>query len=130
MNATYARLKTNAYTSSYTTYNYVPSGTQAKPYITLGRLIGARSASFGNRDKAYEENVISIDVWSDYPGDKECTEMMANVVKALTGSNLTIVGFGIPALLLYEYSEILVDVSESAVPVRHGVMRFRVTMAS
>lgn len=130
MNAVYTRLTTSAYTSAYTIYNYVPTFTQAMFYITFGSPIGGRSASFGNRDQQVEENVIMINIWSDYPGDKEANNIMMNVMKAMTGSNLSLAGYGTPAMLLYEYGEVVVDTSESAVPIRHGVMRFRVTMAS
>ena len=128
LKAVYERLTTDALTSSYRVYNFAPP-TATLPFITYGSPIGTRSDSFSTRDTQAEENVFTVHVWSNYAGDKEAAEMMDNIVRALTGSALTVVAYFAPYLALLDYSDLVLDESIPTEPVRHGVLRFRFHMA-
>lgn len=125
--AYYTRLTTHALTSAYRIYNHVPDNA-VWPYVSFGTPIGIRSAMIGACDIEGEENTMMVHVWSDYKGDKEAAEMMNNVVQAITSSALSITGYTVVRCFL-EYSDIIVDDTESAKIVRHGVMRFAHHMA-
>ena len=126
--AVITRLKADALTSSYSIYNYVPD-TATLPYIRVAAPMGGRSEKFGSRDYEAEENMLVIDIWSDYLGDKEAADMMNNTVQALTGSTpLSITGYTTPPQVLLEYSELVVDDSEPGVIVRHGIQRYAIHM--
>lgn len=123
LKAYYTRLTTHANTSAYTTYNYAPESA-SMPYITFGTPIGIKSPVLTTMDIEGEENTVTVHVWSDYEGDKECGDMMNNIIQALHSSALTITGYTDVMKAELEYSEILVDESEPGLPVRHGVLRF------
>jgi len=131
--AVYSRLTTNALTSGYKTFVYVPAEDKtidiSMPYNVIKGLVGGRSASFTTRDTEAEENVIEIHTWSDYKGDKECAEMQNNIIQAITGSALSIDGYDSPYLALFEYGDIIEDDTEPAKIVRHGILRFSFHMA-
>ena len=59
-----------------------------------------------------------------YEGDKQCADMMDNIVQALHSSALTITGYTDVMKAMLEYSSITVDETEPTNPVRHGVLRF------
>jgi len=126
--AVITRLKADALTSSYSIYNYVPD-TATLPYIRVAAPMGGRSEKFGSRDYEAEENMLVIDIWSDYLGDKEAADIMNNVVQVLTGTTaLSITGYPTPYQVLLEYSELVVDDSEPGVIVRHGIQRYAIHM--
>ena len=126
--AVIARLAADALTSSYSVYNYVPD-TATLPYIRVAVPMGGRSEKFGSRDYEAEENMIVLDFWSDYLGDKEAADMMNNVVQALTGTTaLSITGYPAPYQVILEYSELVPDDSEPGVVVRHGIQRYAIHM--
>jgi len=126
--AVITRLKADALTSSYSIYNYVPD-TATLPYIRVAAPMGGRSEKFGSRDYEAEENMLVIDIWSDYLGDKEAADIMNNVVQVLTGTTaLSITGYPAPYQVLLEYSELVVDDSEPGVIVRHGIQRYAIHM--
>lgn len=127
MKAVYNRLDTHNLTKNYSIYNYVPRDASF-PYISLGPMIGARSGSFSARDYPAEENVITIHVWSDYKGDKEAAEMIDNIVQAMTSSPLSFDSYT-ELICLFDYADIMIDDTEPAKPIRHGVVRFRIHMA-
>lgn len=128
MKAIYTRLATDADTSSYSVYNFAPR-TAAFPYITFGTPIGTESRMLGTRDTEGESNLVTVHVWSDEAGDKECADMMANVVDAVLGSDLTITGYFSPVDAALDYADIMIDTADPARPIRHGVIRFRFEMA-
>lgn len=126
--AVYTELKADSLTKSYNIYNEVPDNASF-PYIVIGTPLGGRSASFGNKDVEAEENVIIINVWSSYRGDKEASDIMNNVTQALTNATLSITGYGSPFLFLLDYADILKDDAEPARILRHGLLRFIAHMA-
>ena len=126
--AVYDRLDTHALTSSYNTYNDVPRAATF-PYVSFGTPIGTESRMLGSRDTEGESNIITVHVWSDERGDKECADMMSNIVQAMLGTALSVTGYYAPVGAYLEYSDIMIDTSDSSRPVRHGVMRFRYEMA-
>jgi hypothetical protein len=128
MKAVYTRIDTHTKTSSYRVYNYAPDSA-TMPYVTFGQPLGARSM-FSCRQANVEDNVITVHVWSSYLGDKECSDMMQNIVQAITSADLTLSYYQTPFQCLYDYGEILIDTTEAAKPVRHGILRFRFQMAS
>jgi hypothetical protein len=123
--AVYTRLTTSAYMTGYTTkvYNFVPDGT-AMPYIRFGDAIDGRDSMFSSRDNAPEEIAFNVHVWSNYAGDKEAGDIMTVVCQALESSDLSVTGYSTLWNARLDYSEIMIDDTEPARPVRHGVMRF------
>ncbi|KKK78905.1 hypothetical protein LCGC14_2838880, partial [marine sediment metagenome] len=132
-NAVYDRIKAHALTSAYRTFVHVPVEDPTKsvvmPYIVIGNQIGIRSESFTTRDTNAEDNVIQVDVWSRYKGDKEVAEIMDNVCQAILSSGLTITGYDTPYLALLEFTNIVEDSTEPSDIVRHGNIRVRFNMA-
>ena len=128
LRAIYDRIGTHALTSSYTRYNQAPRNA-AFPFITFGTPIGTESRMLGTRDTEAESNVVTVHVWSEKPGDKECSEMMDNIVQSLFGTALTITGYFNPVDVALDYSDIIIDTSEPSRIIRHGVLRFRFEMA-
>jgi len=130
MLAIYTRITTHALTKDYSIFNkVVPIGT-SMPYIHYGTPIGGRSFSFGACDIEAEDNVVIFNVLSDLNGDKEASQMMDNICQALTSSDLDMSGNSYTAIqLLLDFADIMIDDSEPANPVRHGVLRFRIQMA-
>jgi hypothetical protein len=123
MTAVYDRLKAYSLTKDYKIYNYVPPST-TMPYIRIGLPVGGRSAMFGSRDYEAEDNVVTIHVFSNATHDYEAAGIMDNIVQALTSSDLSISGYSYMAGFL-DFSEIIVDDSEPANIVRHGLIRMR-----
>lgn len=128
MRAIYSRIDNYSKTSAYRVYNFAPANA-TMPFVTFGQPLGARSR-FSCRQAFVEDNVVTVHVWSAYLGDKECAEMMANIVEALTSSDLTMTYYQTPFQCLYDYGEILTDLTIPTKPVKHGVLRFRFQMAS
>jgi len=127
MKAVYNRLATHDLTKNYNIYNYAPRDASF-PYITLGTPIGARSGSFSAQDIPAEENVLILHIWSDYKGDKEASDMIDNIIQAITSSNLSFDSYT-ELICLFDYADITIDDTEPAKPIRHGIVRFRVHMA-
>ncbi len=128
IHAIYDRIDTGTLSSTYAVYGYVPPGT-AMPYVSVGNPMGVISNSFSSRDTEAEENVINVHVWSKYQGDKECADMMNNIIQDITGTALSITNYSTPFLVFLDYSEILIDDTDPNNIVRHGVLRFRFHMA-
>jgi len=125
--AIYTRLTTDDLTSDYDTYDYVPNNATL-PYISISSPIGTRSASFSAQDTPAQDNIVMIHVWSDYKGTKECADMLDDIAQALDGTALSITGYT-PVIAHLDYTDIIIDGTEPARPIRHGVLRFRVHMA-
>lgn len=68
-------------TSSLTTrvFDFVPEGT-ISPYITIGDM------SSSNETLADEKITISLDVWSESKGRKECVSILTEIEDALGGN--------------------------------------------
>lgn len=130
MTAVYTRLTTNVLTNTYSFYNHVLKGT-AYPYHVIGKPMGVRSARFETRDTEAEDNAFQIDSWVDKTsgaGDKACSDMMNNIIQALTSSALSITGYN--AIHFYlDYSEIMLDPENPGLGLRHGILKFRQDMS-
>lgn len=126
LEAFYARLNTHALTMAYRVYNKgnVPNNV-AWPYIAFGTPLGKIDDIFTTRDTDSEDNIIIVDIWSDYLGDTEISEMMDNVVQAIKSSPLAITGYYNPPLDFLDYADVIDDDTESGRPVKHGLLRFR-----
>ena len=122
-----ARLAADALTSSYSVYNEVQDSA-TMPYVRVCVPTGTRSAKFGSRDYAVEENIVMIDVWSDYHGDKEASDYMNNIVQAMTSTAFSITGYPAPFQVLMEFMELMRDDTDPTDIKRHGVMRYSVHM--
>lgn len=127
MAAVYTRLTTDALTSAYTTYNFVPRAA-TMPFISFGAPIGVRSMSFTTKDTEAEDNSITVHVWSAAEGDKQASEYMNNVVQAVLGSSLSVTGYFAPYKATLDMAELFIDDSVPTRLVRHGVLRFRFVM--
>jgi hypothetical protein len=123
--AVISRLKTDANTIAYVAkiFNNVVKDT-AMPYIHVTGYICRPSAMFGSRDFAPEDVSFEVHVWHGSLGDKDCATIMNLVSKALTNSALSITGYTNLYKCEMGYCNILIDTTEPATPVRHGVLRF------
>lgn len=128
MRAIYDRIDTHALTSSYSVYNHAPRSA-AFPFVTFGTPIGTESRMLGSRDTEGETNIVTVHVWSEEAGDKECGDMMNNLVQAMLGSDLTVTGYFSPVDAVLDYADLSLDLSNPSRPVRHGILRFRFEMA-
>lgn len=128
MKAVYDRLEADADTTAYSVYNYVPA-TATMPYISFGAPMATESRRISTYDTKGESIALTVHVWSDEAGDKQCADIMAHVVDAICGTALTVTGYYVPLDIALEYADIMLDLSDPARPVRHGVCRFRVDMA-
>lgn len=131
LEAFFSRLDTHILTSGYRVYNKgnVPDDA-VWPYVDFGTPLGKIDDIFTTRDTDSEDNVVIVDVWSDYPGDLEISEIMDNIVQAIKSSPLIITGYRNLPLTFLDYSDVIDDATESAKPVKHGVIRFRFHMAA
>jgi hypothetical protein len=128
MQSIYTRLTTHALTSTYTIYDYVPKSA-VMPYVSFGSPIGIRSISFTTKDTQVEDNTITVHVWSATKGDKQASQYMDNIVQAVLGTDLAVLGYFAPFIAFLDMSELFIDDSVPTHLVRHGVMRFRFIMA-
>jgi len=128
MQSIYTRLTTHSLTSAYTTYNYVPKNA-VMPYVSFGAPIGVRSMSFTTRDTQAEDNTVTVHVWSAAEGDKQASQYMDNIVQAVLGTDLAVLGYFAPFIAFLDMSELFIDDSVPTRLVRHGVLRFRFIMA-
>jgi len=123
--AVVTRLKTDANTLAYATkiFNNVVTGT-VMPYIHVTGYMDRPSAMFASRDYTPEEVSFQVHVWSSYAGDKEAADIMNLISKALTATAIAVM----PYTNLYKcslgFADILIDNTNPATPVRHGVLRF------
>lgn len=123
--AVYTRLTTSSYLTAYASkiYDFVPDGT-GMPYIQFGDPLDRPSAMFGSRNFEPEDIAFQVHVWSSYQGDKECGDIMKLVCQAIESASLAITGYTTLYNARLDFSEIFVDDTEPAKPVRHGVLRF------
>jgi alkaline phosphatase len=126
MEAIYDRLTTHALTSDYTTRNIVPRIVDGLsfPYVTMHSPTYAVSGDYSARDQEAEDIAVEIHVWSDRNSDSEAAEMMNNIARAMDSSALTITGYSYIRGYM-DFGDIMVDDTESARPIRHGVIRYR-----
>jgi len=127
LEAFYTRLLTTGYTRIYNKGNVPDKVTW--PYSAFGTPLGKIDDIFTTRDTDSEDNVVILDIWSDYPGDEEITEMMDNYIQAITSSPLSITGYHNPPLTFLDYADVIDDATESAKLVKHAVIRFRFHMS-
>jgi len=126
--AVITRLKASAYTSSYSIYGYVPDSASF-PYIVVSTISGVKSISFDSRSAEYEDNLVTIHVYSDYRGDKEAAQMMEDCNQAISSSTLSVTGYRI-AMQEMESAVLFVDDTDSTNLIRHGVIEWRFHMAT
>lgn len=100
-----------------TVYDDVPENA-AFPYASIGEtsLTDAGNKT-GNADDQYE----TVHVWSRAKGFKECKDMMAAVVKALSGAVYSEQGYGIVFVELDQ----LTTLRDPDGLTRHGVVRIK-----
>lgn len=125
--AVYSRLTTHALTSAYSNYVYVPS-TATFPYNVITGIIGGKSPDFTSRDIKGEDLVIHVHVWSAAQSDSDCATRMNNIVQAITGTDLSITGYT-TLKGIYDFGQVMLDDSNAAQILRHGVLRFRFQVA-
>jgi hypothetical protein len=123
LSALYTRLTTDSVTSAYRIYDEVPE-TVAFPFVHISGPYGVRSTNFSAQDRFSENHIVTIDIFSDYAGNKECAEMMSAVSQAVSGTPLTVTGYNVP-LVLIDLFDILIDASAPTHVVRHGIIRYR-----
>lgn len=130
LEAFYYRLDNHVRTTDYRIYNKgnVPDNVEW-PYIAFGTPIGKIDDIFTTRDADSEDNVVIVDIWSDYPGDDEISEMMDNIVQAIKSSPLSIDGYHNPPLTFLDYADVLDDTTESGKLIKHGLLRLRFHMS-
>jgi hypothetical protein len=113
--------------TAYSVYNFVPT-TATLPYVMIGGLLGGRSDDFLSRDIKGEDLVIHAHVWSSAQGDSQAATMMSNIVTALTTTDLAITGYT-TLKGIYDYGQIMIDDTNAAQILRHGILRFRFQIA-
>lgn len=128
----YDRISAHALTSAYRIYNTTAPANTAYPYITYGTPYGGKYLGSA-ADIPLGDNIVLIHFWSELDTDKEVAQMMDNVSQALdldnlSGTALTIPGFT-QVILTLDYADIMVDDTESAKIIRHGILRIRCVMA-
>jgi len=131
--AVYDLIDTDILTEKYRVFSsHVPSEDKSidtsLPYVTIGTPSGVRSASGSADDTPMENNIINIHVWSDYKGPSECEDMMNKICQAMDGATWTIDGYTV-VLSLCDYYHVFLDDTEPAVPIHHGIIRWRFEMA-
>ncbi len=119
------RLKEDSNTIAYVAkvFNHVPAGTQM-PYLHVTSYMDRPSAMLGSRDFAPEDVSFQVHIWDASLGDKNCADIMNLVTKALTNSALSITGYTTNFNCQLDFADIIIDTTEPATPVRHGVCRF------
>jgi hypothetical protein len=105
--------------TGYQVYDDFPGKEVAMPYVVSGELEGR---DWSDKFQAGQEVISTIHIWSDYPGRKECAEMVDKILRALSGESLYL---GQDFRAVYsglELSEIIIDIDGVS---RHGVLRFK-----
>lgn len=120
------RLAASSLTSGYTVYNKVPRTRDAPtfPYVTIGTPICVPDVRSSARDLEGEDISVGLNVWSSANSDKECADMMDNIIRAIAGSDLAVSGYDYIIASL-DMAEIIIDDTEPTRLVRHGVIRYR-----
>jgi len=99
-------------------FDHVPQ-TSDYPYLVIGEMT---LAEFDSKNSDGAELTVTLHVWSQYRGLKECERIMAAVVDALDSQALSIAGHAL-VLCRFEFSETMLDPDGLT---RHGVQRFRI----
>lgn len=105
--------------TGYQVYDDFPSQDVSMPYVVSGEVSGR---DWSDKFAAGQEVTSTIHVWSDYPGRKECAEMLDGILQALSRGDLYL---GQDFRAVYsglEMSEIIIDIDGVS---RHGVLRLR-----
>lgn len=97
-----------------------PEGT-AFPYILLGEAIETPDDAHGLFGR---QTLVTLHVWSDYPGFAETAAIVGAVQELLDQQILDIAGVR-HVSTRFEYAQTLVDPEDPRL--RHAVVRFRVT---
>jgi hypothetical protein len=99
------------------------------PFISFGSPIATESRRISTQDTKGESNVVTVHVWSDQAGEKQCADILAHVVDAVCGTALSVTGYYVPLDPVLDYADVTLDASDASRPVYHGVARFRFEMA-
>lgn len=105
--------------TGFTVYDDFPGKDVAMPYVVMGEVSGR---DWSDKFSAGQEVTATFHVWSDYPGRKECVEMLDKILRALSGEGLYL---GQEFRAVYsglELSEIIIDIDGVS---RHGVLKHR-----
>ena len=109
----------NTLTSTYGAeiYDEVPEDSAA-PYVTIGY---GTPTDYSTQNIDGGEQTLTIHVWSEYRGAKECKQIMDRVHDLMHDSTFSVTGFNL-VNMRFEFSEIIRDPDGVT---RHGIMRFR-----
>lgn len=101
-------------------YDEVPEGA-ALPYVVIGDIseVGDYSHSTDGR-----QLLVTVHVWSSYPGMTEARQIAGDVIAALHFQELTVAGYR-PVPFVLEFYDVLRDPGGT---IRHAVIRFRAWM--
>lgn len=89
------------------------------PYVVIGDDV---SAAFDDDCGSGADSMVTIHVWSTYPGRAEAKQILALIYRTLHRSNLVIAG-NVTITIDADYQMTLLDPDGVT---RHGVIRFRV----
>jgi hypothetical protein len=98
-------------------HDHVPEGTRY-PYIVMGGKSEDPIAMLSRRDGV--RGTITLDIWSDYRGDREALLILAAVRAALDDKVITMTPYG-SGRLRFEFATTLRDEG-----LRHAPVRYRV----
>lgn len=99
-------------------YDDVPENV-AFPYVVIGDDV---SAAFDDDCGSGADSMVTIHVWSTYPGRAEAKQILELIYRTLHRSNLVIAG-NVTITIDADYQMTLLDPDGVT---RHGVIRFRV----
>lgn len=105
-------------------YNHVPQAS-AFPYVVIGEKT---SAPWRGKTDDGQECTITLHVWSNAAGDKECADILVSLYAALDRqeANVSVTGYTL-ILLECDFTQVLPDYGNDGDPDHyyHGVMRMR-----
>ena len=89
------------------------------PHIIAGEIDGR---DWSDKFQPGQEVTATIHVWSDYPGKKEVSEIMDEILQALTSAPLSLGNSFRAVCENVDMSEIIVDIDGVT---RHGILKFK-----
>jgi N-acetyl-beta-hexosaminidase len=112
--AIYDRFKNDS-TITVNVYDEVDE-TATLPYITIGE---DTVTDFSTKDYTGENTTVTLHCFSNYEGKKEAKQLLDLMLRSLTKTPLTVVGFSVEDL----QREFLTVINEQGI--YHGIMRIR-----
>jgi Protein of unknown function (DUF3168) len=92
---------------------------QTFPYITLGE---PTVNPFETKTSYGEEIPWVLHCWSQYPGKKECYEILNLMLQAITKEPFVIEGFSLLRVKIEPNMQVITDIDEVT---KHGILRIR-----